>query len=389
MAQAPNVLIPALAPGSTLGVLGGGQLGRMFVTAARTIGYEVVVLDPNPHCPAGGLASEQIVAAYDDQEAWAKLAERCEAVTCEFENVPASALCWLSERGVPVAPRANAVQVAQDRLAEKETVEAAGYQVAPYRPICASTGGLSTVGEFCFPAILKSARLGYDGKGQVQVANRESLEAAWEELGRVDCVLEQRIDLAMEVSVIVVRGFDGEARSYPCIENRHRSGILDLSSVPAKCTDQLDAKARQCALRIAKHLDYVGVLTVEFFVDQGGALYVNEMAPRPHNSGHLSINAAPCNQFEQQLRVLCGLPIGECAWSTPAAMLNLLGDLWSPRAPDFSALMRVQGCSVHLYGKSEARPGRKMGHLTVTAPDLAELDNRVSALREILGQRGL
>lgn len=377
--------VSPILPGQTLGVLGGGQLGRMFVTAARTMGYEVVVLDPNPDCPAASMASEQIVAAYDDQEALALLASKCIAVTCEFENVPAKALSWLAQQGVVVAPKANGVRVAQDRIVEKQTVQAAGYAVAPFAAIRADATGLDEAKRLQYPAILKSARLGYDGKGQVAVASAQALSQAWETLGRVDCVLEQRIDLAKEVSVIVVRGANGEASSYPCIENRHHQGILDQSQVPAQVSQALDTEARVQALAIAAHLDYVGVLTVEFFVDTQGALYVNEMAPRPHNSGHLSINAAACDQFQQQVRALCGLAIGPCTWQCHAAMINLLGDLWANHAPDFAELLAAPGCSVHLYGKSEARPGRKMGHVTLTANDAASLQALVQRSRQILG----
>lgn len=373
-----------ILPGQTLGVLGGGQLGRMFVTAARTMGYEVVVLDPNPDCPAGSMATEQIVASYDDQKAWAELASKCVAVSCEFENVPAAALSWLAEQGLRVAPTATGVRVAQDRIVEKQTVQDAGYAVAPFVAILADQD-LQEAQTLQFPAILKSARLGYDGKGQVAVQSAEALEAAWASLGRVDCVLEQRIDLAKEVSVIVVRGQDGQAQSYPCIENRHRDGILDQSQVPAQISDALDRSAREAALAIAAHLDYVGVLTVEFFVDTKGKLYVNEMAPRPHNSGHLSINAADCDQFQQQVRALCGLNIGPCQWIHHAAMINLLGDLWSTTAPDFPKLLTQPGCTLHLYGKSEARPGRKMGHVTITAKDAPSLQALVERSRQILG----
>lgn len=374
-----------LSPDATIGVLGGGQLGRMLVTAARTMGYEVIVLDPDPDCPAGSMASGQIVAAYDDPKAWEELAKRCKAVTCEFENVPAKALAWLASKGLVVTPNAKAVQVAQDRVLEKQTVVEAGFAVAPFAVISRTGEGLVEARKHAFPAILKSARLGYDGKGQVRVASADELESAFEELGKVDCVLEQRLNLAQEFSVIVVRGQDGQAQSYPCIENQHRHGILDESRVPARISPELDQKARSAALAIAEHLGYQGVLTVEFFLDDRGALYVNEMAPRPHNSGHLSINAADCSQFEQQLRVLCGLALGPCEWRCPAAMVNLLGDRWAQQAPDFPGMLAIPGVSLHLYGKSEARPGRKMGHLTLTAASESDRDARLLELRALLG----
>lgn len=374
-----------ILPGETVAVLGGGQLGRMFVTAARTMGYSVIVFDPDSNSPAGSMANEHIVAGYEDSQALGRLAQSAQAVSCEFENVPAQALVWLEARGVIVAPGPRGVQTAQDRIREKRSVIEAGFDVAPFIAILESGDGLDQAENLRFPAILKSARLGYDGKGQIPVSDHTQLRSAWEELGRVDCVLEQRLDLAREISVIVVRGRDGDCRSYPCIENHHENGILDLSRVPARIETGLAQKARQVAKAIARHLDYVGVLTVEFFVDRQDRLYINEMAPRPHNSGHLSINASPCSQFEQQLRALCGLALGPCEWQGPAAMINLLGDLWLQEGFAPERVLEIPGVSLHLYGKTQARAGRKMGHVTLVAATQSELDAKIEQVRQHLG----
>lgn len=374
-----------ILPGETIAVLGGGQLGRMFVTAARTMGYQVVVFDPDRNSPAGSMANEHMVCGYEDTHALERLAQVARAVSCEFENVPAQALAWLEARNVVVAPGPRGVQTAQDRIREKRGVIEAGFEVAPFVAILESGEGLDQAENLRYPAILKSARLGYDGKGQLAVSEHSELQRAWESLGRVDCVLEQRLDLAREVSVIVVRGRDGDCRSYPCIENHHEKGILDLSRVPARISSSLAARARQAATELARHLDYVGVLTVEFFVDRQDRLYINEMAPRPHNSGHLSINASICSQFEQQLRSLCGLALGPCEWQGPAAMINLLGDLWQQEGFAPERVLEIPGVSLHLYGKREARPGRKMGHVTLVASTSDELDTKIEQVRQRLG----
>jgi 5-(carboxyamino)imidazole ribonucleotide synthase len=380
---------PARAPlpaGATLGVVGGGQLGRMFVHAAQTLGFDTLVLDPDLYSPAGAAAQAQIRAAYDDVEALEEMSERCHAVTTEFENVPAPSLARLAE-GVRVAPAATAVAICQDRGAEKAHFARAGVPCAPHALID-SVQSLEAVADDLLPGILKTARLGYDGKGQVVVESRAALAAAWEHLSRVPCVLEKRLALDVELSVIVARGADGDWVHLPVQQNLHRGGILALTTVPApRVAPALAAQAIERAAQIAASMAYVGVLCVEFFVLADGSLVANEMAPRPHNSGHYSIDACDLSQFELQVRTLAGLPLVAPRQHSPCEMVNLLGDLWftggREAEPDWAAVLALPGMHLHLYGKREARPGRKMGHLTITAatPELArERANVVAAL---------
>lgn len=378
---------------ATLGVLGGGQLGRMFVHAAQAMGYETVVLDPDPASPAGRVSHHFIQADYRDASGLAELALRAHAVTTEFENVPAESLAQLAAK-LPVAPMAEAVAIAQDRIREKahfaRCAAASGVAPAAHAAI-ERPADLAAVPEMLLPGILKTARLGYDGKGQAHVATRAELAAAWERLGQVPCVLEQLLPLAAECSVIVARGRDGQAVSLPPQRNLHRDGILALTDVhdgnlPA-------AQARQAELatqRIAAELDYVGVLCVEYFLLRDGRLVVNEMAPRPHNSGHYSIDACEVSQFELQVRTLAGLPLAEPRLRGAALMLNLLGDLWwgadgLPRTPPWAELLALPGAHLHLYGKREARRGRKMGHLTFTGPDAAGVREQAQRAATLLG----
>ncbi|MBJ7473348.1 MAG: 5-(carboxyamino)imidazole ribonucleotide synthase, partial [Solirubrobacteraceae bacterium] len=365
-----------LLPGATLGVLGGGQLGRMFAHAAQQLGYRTIVLDPEPGSPAGTVAHLHLQAGHLDEAGLDALADGADAVTTEFENVPAASLMRLAER-VRVAPSGQALAVCQDRALEKAHFEQSGVAVAPYAVIT-SLDDLETVDERLLPGILKTATQGYDGKGQARVATRNELADAFRDLGEVRCVLEQRLDLAYEVSVIVARGSGGEVAMLPLQENVHVDGILATTTVPApSATPQVEAGAQQAARMIAAALDFVGVLCVEFFVLTDGSLVANEMAPRPHNSGHYSIDACDISQFELQVRALAGLPLGEPRLLTPAVMINLLGDLWfddtgALREPDWPAVLSLPGVHLHLYGKAEARRGRKMGHLTVTggAPEV-------------------
>jgi 5-(carboxyamino)imidazole ribonucleotide synthase len=355
----------------TLGVMGGGQLGRMFVHAAQALGYRTAVLDPDATSPAGLVSHAHVHTAYLDADGLARLADAADAITTEFENVPAEALRRLAERR-PVAPSGDAVAVCQDRAAEKAHFAASGVPCAPYALI-ETEAQLAAVPDALLPGILKTARLGYDGKGQVRVADRAALVAAWTELGRVPCVLEQRLALAAEVSVIVARGADGTVVHFPPQGNLHRDGILAVTTVPAPdVTPAQTAEATACAGRIAASLGYVGVLCVEFFVLADGALVANEMAPRPHNSGHYSIDACDTSQFELQVRAMTGLPLVAPRLHSPCVMLNLLGDLWfdaagRERTPDWAGVLALPGAHLHLYGKAEARRGRKMGHLTITA----------------------
>jgi len=366
---------PALPP-AMLGVMGGGQLARMFVHAAQAMGYGTAVLDPDPHSPAGSVSHLHVATAYDDEQGLAELAQHCVALTTEFENVPAPALARLAERR-PVAPGATAVAICQQRDAEKAHFERADVPVAPYAVIAAAAD-LHAVDASLFPALLKTVRLGYDGKGQVAVATPEALASAWAQLRQVPCVLERRLALRQEISVVVARGADGAWVHLPVQQNLHREGILAVTQVPAPDIEAaLAAQAVAWAHRVAAAMDYVGVLCVEFFVLQDGSLVANEMAPRPHNSGHYSIDACDVSQFELQVRCMAGLPLVPPRQHSAAVMLNLLGDLWfdgvddHPKNPPWQRVLALPGVHLHLYGKAEARRGRKMGHLTVAATDAA------------------
>ena len=368
---------PIAAP-AVLGVMGGGQLGRMFAHAAQTLGYRVAVLDPDAGSPAGAVAEHHLVAPYLDEGALADLGARCAAVTTEFENVPAQALRALAGTR-PVAPGADAVQICQDRAAEKRHFQASGVPCAPFATIESAADLASPALDALLPGILKTARLGYDGKGQVTVASRAALADAWRQLQQAPCVLEQRLPLARELSVIVARGRDGSIVNLPVQQNLHREGILAVTQVPPPDIDAaLAGRAVQAAGQLAASMSYVGVLCVEFFVLADGRLVANEMAPRPHNSGHYSIDACDLSQFDLQVRTLAGLPLVAPRLHSPAVMLNLLGELWFRAGgavavePDWPAVLALPGTHLHLYGKSEARPGRKMGHLTITAASAAE-----------------
>lgn len=364
-----------VAPGGWLGLLGGGQLGRMFAMAAQSLGYRVLVLDPSRDGPAASVADEHLEADYLDAPALENLALQCPAVTTEFENVPAQSLAFLAGHCF-TTPSAESVAVAQDRIAEKRFVASCGIAVAPHA-VVESLEDLASADASLYPGILKAARLGYDGKGQVRVASPEAAREAFASLGGVACVLEKRLDLAFEASVIVARGDDGATAIYAPAENIHREGILAVSTVPSPQVDAtLEGDLVAATLRIAHALDYVGVLCVEFFVVRDGdglRMVVNEIAPRPHNSGHYTIDACVTNQFAQQARIAAGLPLGDTRRHSAAVMINLLGDLWfaagddEAREPDWSAVLRHPGANLHLYGKREARRARKMGHVTVVA----------------------
>lgn len=357
-----------ILPGATVGVLGGGQLGRMFVMRAREMGYRVVVLDPDPRSPAGQVADRHVRAAYTDPAALDELATDCAAVTTEFENVPAETLERLASRCL-VRPPVEAVAVAQDRIAEKTFLRDAAFATAPFRAVRSAEELTAALAAVRTPALLKTSRLGYDGKGQAPVADLASARAAFAQLGGVACVLEERLALECELSVVLARGADGEVAAFPVGENRHEAGILETTVVPARVPAMLADEARALAIAVAERMGYVGVLGVELFVANGGRLFVNEMAPRPHNSGHYTMDACAVDQFEQQLRTLCSLPLGEPRLLTPVAMVNLLGDLWRHGEPRWAEALRRPGVRLHLYGKAEPRQGRKMGHLNCLAGD--------------------
>ena len=382
-----------LPPGAVLGVMGGGQLGRMFVQAAHQLGYGTVVLDPDVSSPAGRVAHHHIDTPYLNERGLAELIDRCAAITTEFENVPATALAMLGGQR-PVAPAAEAVAVCQDRAAEKAHFRRAGVVCAPHALI-ETEDQLAAVPVSLVPGILKTARLGYDGKGQVRVGSLEELGDAWVRLGRQPCVLEQRLALRCELSVIVARAAGGEMVELPVQQNLHRDGILAVTCVPAPdVAPALQREAVQSARALAASLGYVGVLCVEFFVvDDGsadGVLVANEMAPRPHNSGHYSIDACDVCQFELQVRTLAGAPLVPPRQHSAAVMLNLLGDLWfdaagTERHPPWTEVLALPGVHLHLYGKAEPRRGRKMGHLTVTAADAAEARRTALRAAAVLG----
>ena len=363
--------IRTLPPGSTLGVLGGGQLGRMFVHAAQAMGYFTAVLDPDPESPAGLISHHHLRSAYNDPDALAELARLCDAITTEFENVPASALAALAGQR-PVAPAARCVAVAQDRAQEKAHFVACGVPCAPYALI-ETPAQLAAVSSDLLPGILKTARLGYDGKGQRRVADAAQLAAAWDELGQVPCVLEKMLPLQLECSVLIARGHDGATVHLPVQRNLHRDGILAVTEVyEGNVPPDLASQAVAAATSIAHGLDYVGVLCVEFFVLQDGSLVVNEIAPRPHNSGHYSQDACDLSQFGLQVRTMAGLPLVAPRQHSPTVMLNLLGDLWftqgtQARTPPWNEVLALPGAQLHLYGKSAPKHGRKMGHLNIVA----------------------
>jgi len=355
-----------ILPGATLGMLGGGQLGRMFTTAAQIMGYNVIVLDPDANSPAGVIADQHICAKYTDEAALSQLAEQCDAITTEFENIPAATLAFLEEKTV-VHPSSQALSSTQNRITEKQFIASQGIPVAPFAAI-RSTSDIDNIGtSIQFPAIIKVANFGYDGKGQVVCQTIDDVYAAFENLDQVECVLEQRINLEREVSTVLARSQTGEISNFPVAENVHINGILHTTTVPSIIPEQQAQTAIQMADKLADALGYVGIMAVEFFASKEGDILVNEIAPRPHNSGHFTLDACPTSQFEQQVRMLCGLPSGNCELSSAVVMVNLLGDVWGESQPNWDTLLAQPENHLHLYGKKEARPGRKMGHYNVLA----------------------
>jgi 5-(carboxyamino)imidazole ribonucleotide synthase len=374
----------------TLGVLGGGQLGRMFVHAAQALGYRTVVLDPDPASPAGLVAHRHLCAPYDDAQALGELAADCDAVTTEFENVPAHALRWLAG-SVPVAPSGEAVAVCQHRALEKAHFARSGVPCVPWARV-ETEADLARVDAALLPGILKTASLGYDGKGQVRVERPQDLAPAWAALQRLPCVLERRVALQRELSVVLARDCAGRCVHLPLQQNLHRDGILAVTEVPAPdLPDAVAAQALAAAGAVAAALDYVGVLCVEFFLLEDGTLCANEMAPRPHNSGHHSLDACDLSQFDLQVRALAGLPLVVPRLHSPALMLNLLGDLWFPGGrelpltPAWDRVTSLPGAHLHLYGKAEPRRGRKMGHLTLTGASAPQVRAAAAQAAALLG----
>ncbi len=379
-----------IAPGSWLGMLGGGQLGRMFTAAAQALGYKVLVLDPDLLSPAGAVADRHLQANYEDPQALGELARVCAAVTTEFENVPAGALERLA-RQIPARPSAQAVRITQDREREKAFLADNGFAVAPFRVLHTASDCIG-IPPALLPGIVKTARLGYDGKGQIRVQNETDVANAFGSLHEQPCVLEQQVDLALEISTLVARSASGQTAVWPIAENGHRNGILDVSIVPARIPDSLATEARAAGVRAAEQLDYVGVLCIEMFVTADGRLLINELAPRPHNSGHWSMHGAYTSQFEQQCRVLAGLPLGDVTQHTPAVMVNLLGDVWydsaaarTAREPDWGAVLADPRTKLYLYGKKEARRGRKMGHVTCLGNAIEDALETAARVKRVLG----
>ena len=355
-----------ILPGATLGVLGGGQLGRMFCVAASTMGYRVVVLDPDPYCGAGHIADVHIKADYIDQEALAKMAQMCDAITLEFENIPSQSVRFIGEKTL-VFPNAEILEVAQNRDLEKQFAEKCGLRPVPYCALSDEDALQQAADKVGFPAILKSNTLGYDGKGQFVVNDISELKTAYCDVGKVDCVLEKKINIRCEVSAIVARNAGAELASFPVSENQHRNGVLHMSIVPARVDDEIARQVVDGALMLANTMSYIGILAVEFFLSDDNILYFNEMAPRPHNSGHYTKDACVTSQFEQQVRMMCGLTPGDTRLMSPVVMVNMLGDLWTP---SWAEIFVQNNIKLHLYGKTEARAGRKMGHFNVLDEDV-------------------
>lgn len=380
-----------LYPPAFLGILGGGQLGRYFVQAAQDLGFQVCVLDPDPNSPAGQIAQEHLLAQYDDEDALRHMGQLCSAISTEFENVPASTIDFLIKQGVFVAPKSFAVSIAQNRIKEKAFLQSceALMGIGPVQYACIENKeDIDTVSDALFPGILKTAQLGYDGKGQQTVHHVDELKKAWEVLGKVPCVLEQKLDLAFELSALIARGHDDEVHILPIAQNIHKHGILHLSLVPAPdLNTQLQQHIQVAAQTIIRQLEYVGVLCIEFFVLQNGSLVVNEIAPRPHNSGHHSLDSCLTSQFEQQVRTLAKLPLGDSRLLSPVAMLNILGDVWidedssTTNSPPWEKILTMPSAKLHLYGKSEPKKGRKMGHINFLAASVEEaLENANQAM---------
>jgi 5-(carboxyamino)imidazole ribonucleotide synthase len=370
-------------PGSTVGVLGSGQLGRMFAISARRLGYRVQTLSPDEDTPTGQIADVEINAPYDDLDAVCRFASAVSVVTFESENVPAETAAAAARCG-PVRPSGSVLHTTQHRLREKTFLKDSGLPHTPFRRVGDMKDLKQAADELGLPAILKTADFGYDGKGQYRIKTPHDFAAAWDAVGQREAVLEAFVDFDCEISVVAARSIDGEFVHYGAIENRHVNGILDISISPARVPSRVATDAVQIARSVLEKLEVVGVLCVEFFVAKGGKLLINELAPRPHNSGHLTVDANFTSQFEQQLRAVCLLSLGDVTQHTPAAMANLLGDLWADGEPNWERALEIPNVKLHLYGKSTARPGRKMGHMTALAPTVEQALENVRQARYLL-----
>lgn len=370
-------------PGGAIGVLGSGQLGRMMALAARRMGFRVHTLSPGTDTPTGQVADVEIAADYDDLEAIRAFARGVDVVTFEFENVSADAADAAAEFA-PVRPSGAALHITQQRAREKAFLADRGFPVAPFARVQSIDELAVALGTVGLPAIVKTAVFGYDGKGQHRIEAIEQAESIWGLVGHQEAIVEQVVDFACEISVVAARGLDGAMVDYGAIENRHVNHILDVSVAPARVPPAVAAEAGALARRVLEELGFVGVLCVEFFVTRENRLLVNEIAPRPHNSGHLTIEACATSQFEQQVRAVCGLALGSTEQPRPAAMVNLLGEVWKDGEPDWDAALSVPGAALHLYGKGDPRPGRKMGHITVVADTVEHAATRALEARAVL-----
>lgn len=372
-----------ILPNSTIGVLGSGQLGRMFAIAARQMGYRVHTFSPESDTPTGQVADREVTASYEDLDAVREFARGVQVVTFEFENVPSATVDAVAEI-VPVHPRGEVLHIAQNRLREKTYLSQKGFPVTPFRHIKTLDDLRTAVSELGMPCVLKTAGFGYDGKGQSKIKTESDIEAAFEKLNASDSVLEAFVDFEKEVSVVAARDQNGNFAHYGVIENEHANHILDISFAPAFVSEKVFSEAIEIARAVLESLDVVGVMCVEFFLTKDEKLLINELAPRPHNSGHLTIDACVTSQFEQQLRAVCGLPLGSTEYLRPAAMVNLLGDVWRNGEPAWAKAIEIPNVKLHLYGKAEARPGRKMGHLNVLADTAQDAVEMIKSARQEL-----
>ncbi len=367
-----------ILPGSTIGILGGGQLGRMMALSAREMGYKIAVLEPNEKSPCGQIADVEVIAAYDDLDGAKQLLKNCDVLTYEFENIDSKTANWLEENG-NLPQGSKLLSTTQHRGKEKKAIEASGIKVAPYYLVNSLEDLLQGVRELGLPAVLKTCRGGYDGKGQVVIERREEIEHAYEQLAlRGELVLEKWLTFEKELSVIVTRNGEGEAKTFPVAENIHKNNILHLSIVPARTSEEIIEKAEQVALHLASQFELVGTLAVEMFLTEDGEIYVNELAPRPHNSGHYTINACETSQFDQHIRAICNWPLGNTCLLKPTVMVNILGEHLSRVLANIE---HFSDCHLHLYGKEEAKLGRKMGHINVLGDTVEEAMEKIASLK--------
>lgn len=384
MSQGGN--IPIL-PGATLGVLGSGQLGRMFAIAARRMGYRIQTLSPDADSPTGQVADVEVTADYADQDAVSKFARQVSVVTFEFENVPSETTEVVAQFAL-VRPAGQVLHITQHRLREKTYLSEHGFPVTPFRAVRSAEGLETAVQDLGCPAVLKTAGWGYDGKGQIKIHSANEAAAAWRQLATSEAILEGFVNFRLEVSVVAARGLDGAFAHFGVLENAHSDHILDVTVAPARISPKIVAEAEAIARGVLETLDVVGVLCVEMFLTHDDRLLINELAPRPHNSGHLTFDANVTSQFEQQVRAICGLPLGSTELLRPAAMANLLGDVWVNGEPDWAEALKLPEVKLHLYGKASARPGRKMGHLTALANTADQAEMIVREARQRLMKRG-